>query len=107
MTATKLSNGEYILLFENAAWANIMIQRWCPTGDCPPVTPKIRIKADAARVQLHWPLLPSGFKAHQSSALGPSAHWTDLAETPDQSRIEFSVQLDVAPGDKFFRLSKP
>jgi len=35
LTAFKRSNGQYILLFENAAWANIMIQRWCPSGDCP------------------------------------------------------------------------
>jgi uncharacterized protein YjdB len=33
LTAFKRLNGEYVLMFENAAWANIMIQRWCP-GDC-------------------------------------------------------------------------
>jgi hypothetical protein len=30
MTVTKRSNGQYVLLFENAAWANIMMIRWCP-----------------------------------------------------------------------------
>lgn len=107
MTATKLSNGEYILLFENAAWANIMIQRWCPSGDCPPVTPKLKMKADAAQVELNWPLLPSGFKAQQSVSLGPSAQWADLAELPAQSENEFSVQMNPPPADKFYRLSKP
>jgi hypothetical protein len=34
MTVTLRQNGEYVLLFENAAWANIMIYRWCPGGDC-------------------------------------------------------------------------
>jgi len=33
MTVTKRSNGQYVLLFENAAWANIMMIRWCP-GTC-------------------------------------------------------------------------
>lgn len=33
MTVTKRRSGEYILLFENAAWANIMMIRWCP-GAC-------------------------------------------------------------------------
>ena len=30
MTVTKRSNGEYVILFENAAWANIMMTRWSP-----------------------------------------------------------------------------
>jgi hypothetical protein len=34
MTVTKRHNGEYVILFENAAWANIMMQRWCPDGKC-------------------------------------------------------------------------
>jgi uncharacterized protein YjdB len=34
LTAYKRLTGEYILLFENAAWANIMMQRWCPDGTC-------------------------------------------------------------------------
>lgn len=33
LTAYKRSNGEYIIFFENAAWANIMIHRWIP-GEC-------------------------------------------------------------------------
>ncbi len=33
MTVIKRINGEYVLLFENAAWANIMMYRWCP-GTC-------------------------------------------------------------------------
>ncbi len=33
MTVTKRTTGEYVVLFENAAWANIMMQRWCPAGD--------------------------------------------------------------------------
>lgn len=32
MTVTKRSNGEYVILFENAAWANIMMTRWFPDG---------------------------------------------------------------------------
>lgn len=35
MTVTKRSNDEYVILFENAAWTNIMMYRWCPTGKCP------------------------------------------------------------------------
>jgi hypothetical protein len=35
MTASLRRNGEYVILFENAAWANIMMTRWCPDGDCP------------------------------------------------------------------------
>jgi len=34
MTVTKRANGEYIILFENAAWANIQMYRWCPSGTC-------------------------------------------------------------------------
>jgi hypothetical protein len=34
MTVTQRKNGEYIILFENAAWANIMMTRWCPSGTC-------------------------------------------------------------------------
>jgi uncharacterized protein YjdB len=34
LTAYKRMNGEYIFFFENAAWANIMMQRWCPDGTC-------------------------------------------------------------------------
>lgn len=34
MTVTQRKNGEYIILFENAAWANIMMARWCPSGTC-------------------------------------------------------------------------
>ena len=30
MTVTKRKNGEYIILFENAAWANIQMYRWIP-----------------------------------------------------------------------------
>ncbi len=33
LTAYKRSNGEYIIFFENAAWANIMMHRWIP-GEC-------------------------------------------------------------------------
>ena len=32
MTVTKRSTGEYVILFENAAWANIMMTRWDPNG---------------------------------------------------------------------------
>jgi hypothetical protein len=32
MTVTQRKNGEYIILFENAAWANIQMYRWNPTG---------------------------------------------------------------------------
>jgi hypothetical protein len=31
MTVTKRINGEYVILFENAAWANIMMTRWSPS----------------------------------------------------------------------------
>jgi hypothetical protein len=34
MTVTKRANGEYVILFENAAWANIQMYRWCPSGKC-------------------------------------------------------------------------
>ncbi|MBD2766627.1 T9SS type A sorting domain-containing protein [Hymenobacter sp. BT664] len=30
----KRSNGEYVILFENAGMGNIQMHRWCPTGDC-------------------------------------------------------------------------
>ena len=33
MTVTRRSNGEYLILFENAAWANIMMTRWSPGGE--------------------------------------------------------------------------
>lgn len=33
----KRANGQYILLYENAGWANIMMIRWCPDGNCPEV----------------------------------------------------------------------
>jgi hypothetical protein len=36
MTVTRRANGEYLVLFENAAWANIQMYRWCPNGACPP-----------------------------------------------------------------------
>jgi len=32
MTVTKRANGEYIVLFENAAWANIQMYRWRPVA---------------------------------------------------------------------------
>ena len=34
VTVTLRKNGEYVVLFENAAWANIMMTRWCPSGAC-------------------------------------------------------------------------
>ena len=34
MTVTLRKNGEYVVLFENSAWANIMMTRWCPGGAC-------------------------------------------------------------------------
>jgi hypothetical protein len=34
MSAFKRPNGEYVCLFENAGWANIMMHRWCPDGKC-------------------------------------------------------------------------
>ena len=34
MTVTLRKNGEYVVLFENAAWANIQMYRWCPGGAC-------------------------------------------------------------------------
>jgi uncharacterized protein YjdB len=34
LTAYKRLTGEYVFFFENAAWANIMMQRWCPDGTC-------------------------------------------------------------------------
>jgi hypothetical protein len=33
MTVTLRKNGEYVILFENAAWANIMMTRWSPGGE--------------------------------------------------------------------------
>lgn len=39
MTVTKRNNGEYVILFENAAWANTQIYRWCPSGKCPKPKP--------------------------------------------------------------------
>ncbi len=38
MTVTQRKNGEYVILFENAAWANIMVTRWCPDGKCSVLT---------------------------------------------------------------------
>ncbi len=32
MTVTRRNNGDYIILFENAAWANIQMYRWSPSG---------------------------------------------------------------------------
>ncbi len=34
MAVTLRKNGEYVVLFENAAWANIQMYRWCPSGNC-------------------------------------------------------------------------
>jgi hypothetical protein len=34
MTVALRKNGEYVVLFENAAWANIQMYRWCPSGAC-------------------------------------------------------------------------
>ena len=34
MTVTLRKNGEYVVLFENAAWANIQMYRWCPSSAC-------------------------------------------------------------------------
>lgn len=34
MTVTLRKSGEYVVLFENAAWANIQMYRWCPDGNC-------------------------------------------------------------------------
>ena len=34
MTVPQRANGEYIVLFENAAWAHIQMYRWCPSGTC-------------------------------------------------------------------------
>lgn len=39
MTVTQRKNGEYVVLFENAAWANIQMYRWCPSGKCLPTPP--------------------------------------------------------------------
>jgi uncharacterized protein YjdB len=45
LTAFKRLTGEYIFFFENAAWANIMMQRWCPDGTCSEVlTPLESVK---------------------------------------------------------------
>jgi hypothetical protein len=33
MTVTQRKNGEYVILFENAAWANIQMYRWCPAAN--------------------------------------------------------------------------
>ena len=38
MTVTQRKSGEYVILFENAAWANIMMMRWSPDG-AGPTTP--------------------------------------------------------------------
>jgi hypothetical protein len=34
MNAYKRANGEYVLLFENAGYASIVLLRWCPAGSC-------------------------------------------------------------------------
>jgi hypothetical protein len=34
MTVARRDNGDYVILFENAAWANIQMYRWCPDGNC-------------------------------------------------------------------------
>ena len=39
MTVTLRKNGEYVILFENAAWANIQMYRWCPSCTCSPTMP--------------------------------------------------------------------
>jgi hypothetical protein len=39
MTVTLRKNGEYVVLFENAAWADIQMYRWCPSGNC--VSPRV------------------------------------------------------------------
>jgi len=36
LTVTRRANGEYLDLFEHAAWANTQRDRWCPKGACPP-----------------------------------------------------------------------
>ncbi len=40
MTVTQRKNGEYVILFENAAWANIMMTRWCPDAKYSALTGK-------------------------------------------------------------------
>jgi len=45
MTVTLRKNGEYVVLFENAAWANIQMYRWCPTRNCTATVLDARDKA--------------------------------------------------------------
>ena len=42
MTVTCRKNGEYVILFENASWANIQMYRWCPDGTTRPSDTRAR-----------------------------------------------------------------
>ncbi len=84
MTATQRKNGEYVILFENAAWANIMMTRWCPSGTC----------ASAPTGQLAAPgkaESPPGFEALFSAAA--------LKQWRQCGPGRFSVTNGVATGE--------
>lgn len=54
LSAFKRSNGQYILLFENAAWANIMMYRWCPDGTCTEVykgVDSVKLDTDTLKIE--------------------------------------------------------
>jgi len=105
MTVTKRSNGEYVLLFENAAWANIMMERWCPSGDCP--LPPINLEgAFVAPDQFN--LLVNA--APQTAVLESSTNfsvWQPLATNVNRSAPWVVTNTASGKNLEFFRLRIP
>lgn len=105
LTVTKRSNGEYVLLFENAAWANIMMTRWCPGGNCP--LPPIKLEGafvSPGQFKLQVNAAPKTAVLESSSNL---TAWQPVA-TNTSGNTPWSVTNSVSAADqKFFRLRMP
>ena len=105
MTVTKRSNGEYVSLFENAAWANIMMERWCPSGNCP--LPPISLSGmlfAPGEFHVEVAAAPKTAVLEWSSSLGV---WQPMA-TNTAGSTPWTVTNDTEVSDQqFFRLRVP
>jgi len=96
-----LSPGDYTLAF--SVWGTLL--QTVPFSVPPPRLP-LNIATAGGQVQLSWPTNPPGYVLESSADL-PSPGWSVVTNTPAVSGPDFTVNVDLASGQKFFRLHHP
>src|SRR5438874_345474 len=71
-------------------------------------SPRLTVQsAGPQSLQIAWPDTAIGFVLEQSSFLADSSLWQPVIQVPTDQNNQFSVLVNAAQGNQFFRLTLP